>query len=247
MAGVEEKKKLPPVPESLLKKRKAFVILKAKRLKKKMAIKKLRKIRRKVIYEKAKAYHEEYRQLYRNEIQLARMTREAGNYYVPAEPKLASMIRIRGINGVSPKVQKVLQLLCLQQIFNGTFVKLSKPSINMLRIVEPYIAWGYPNLKSVNDLIYKRDYGKIKKQRIALMDNALTAKFLGKCGIICMEDLIHEIYTVGKHFKVANNFLWTFKLSSPRGGMKKKTTHFVEGGDASNREDQINRLIRRMN
>lgn len=70
---------------------------------------------------------------------------------------------------------------------------------------------------------------------------------LGKHGIICMEDLVHEIYTVGKHFKAANNFLWPFKLSSPRGGMKKKTTHFVEGGDAGNREDQINRLIRRMN
>uniref|UniRef100_G3WNN7 Large ribosomal subunit protein uL30 n=1 Tax=Sarcophilus harrisii TaxID=9305 RepID=G3WNN7_SARHA len=233
----EKKKKLPSVPESLLKKRKAFAILKAKRLKKKMAIKKLRKIRRKVIYEK----------MYRSEIRLARMARKAGNYYVPAEPKLAFVIRIRGINGVSPKVRKVLQLLRLRQIFNGTFVKLNKASIDMLRIVEPYIAWGYPNLKSVNDLIYKRGYGKIKKQRIALTDNALIAKSLGKYGIICMEDLIHEIYTVGKHFKVANNFLWPFKLSSPRGGMKKKTTHFVEGGDAGNREDQINRLIRRMN
>ena len=70
---------------------------------------------------------------------------------------------------------------------------------------------------------------------------------LGKYGIICMEDLIHEIYTVGKGFKEANNFLWPFKLSSPRGGMKQKTTHFVEGGDAGNGEDQINRLIRRMN
>jgi large subunit ribosomal protein L7e len=28
--------------------------------------------------------------------------------------------------------------------------------------------------------------------------------------------------------------------------MKKKSTHFVEGGDAGNREDQINRLIRQM-
>lgn len=69
----------------------------------------------------------------------------------------------------------------------------------------------------------------------------------GPCGIICVEDLIHEIYTVGRNFKAANNFLWPFKLSSPRGGMNKKTTHFVEGGDAGNREDQINRLIRRMN
>ena len=61
-----------------------------------------------------------------------------------------------------------------------------------------------------------------------------------------MEDLIHEIYTIGKCVKEANNFLWPSKLSSPQGGMKKKT-HFVEGGDAGNREDQINRLFRRMN
>ena len=79
------------------------------------------------------------------------------------------------INGVSPKVRKVLQLLRLRQIFNGTLVKLNKASINMLRIVEPYIAWGYPNLKSVNELIYKRGYGKINKKRIALTDNALIA------------------------------------------------------------------------
>ena len=58
------------------------------------------------------------------------------------EPKLAFVTRIRGINGVSPKVCKVLQLLRLCQIFSGTFVKLNKVSINMLRIVEPYITGG---------------------------------------------------------------------------------------------------------
>ena len=177
---------------------------------------------------------------------MARMARKAGNFYVPAEPKLAFVIRIRGINGVSLKFRKVLQLLRLWQIFSGTFVKLNKASINMLRIVEPYIAWGYSNLKSINELIYKRGYGKINK-RIALTDNALIARSLGKYGIICMEDLIHEIYTIGKRFKEANNVLWPFRLSSPRGGTKKKTTHFVEGGDVGNREDQINRLIGRMN
>uniref|UniRef100_A0A8I3VZD7 Large ribosomal subunit protein uL30-like ferredoxin-like fold domain-containing protein n=1 Tax=Callithrix jacchus TaxID=9483 RepID=A0A8I3VZD7_CALJA len=116
---------------------------------------------------------------------MARMARKAGNFYVPAEPKLAFVIRIRGINGVSPKVRKVLQLLRLRQIFNGTFVKLNKASINMLRIVEPYIAWGYPNLKSVNELIYKRGYGKIKKKRIALtailLENA-SKKQITSCG-----------------------------------------------------------------
>uniref|UniRef100_A0A2K5YYW9 Large ribosomal subunit protein uL30 n=1 Tax=Mandrillus leucophaeus TaxID=9568 RepID=A0A2K5YYW9_MANLE len=231
-SGVEKKKAAAPaVPETLKKKRRNFTELKIKRLRKKFAQKMLRKARRKLIYEK------EYRQMYRTEIRMVRMARKAGNFYVPAEPKLAFVIRIRGINGVSPKVQKILQLLRLRHIFNGIFLKLNKASINMLRIVEPYIAWGYPNLKSVNELIYKRGYGKINKKRIALTDNALIAQSLGKYGIICMEDLIHEIYTVGKRFTEANNFLWPFKLSSPRGGMKKKTTHF----------DQINRLIRRMN
>jgi len=70
---------------------------------------------------------------------------------------------------------------------------------------------------------------------------------LGKHGILCIEDLIHEILTVGPHFKEANNFLWPFKLKAPLGGLKKKRNHYVEGGDAGNRENYINELIRRMN
>lgn len=72
-----------------------------------------------------------------------------GNYYVPDEPKLAFVVRIRGINGLSPKPRKVLQLLRLRQINNGVFVKLNKATINMLRIAEPFIAYGYPNLKVI--------------------------------------------------------------------------------------------------
>jgi hypothetical protein len=39
---------------------------------------------------------------------------------------------------------------------------------------------------------------------------------LGKYGITCIEDLIHEIFTVGPAFKQASNFLWPFKLSCAR-------------------------------
>lgn len=124
----------------------------------------------------------------------------------------------------------------------------------MLRIVEPFIAYGYPNLKSVRELIYKRGYGKIRNsrnafpQRIPLSDNAIIEEHLGKYGIICMEDLIHEIFTVGPNFKQASNFLWPFKLGSPTGGFRtRKFKHYVEGGDLGNREDKINALIRQMN
>ena len=70
---------------------------------------------------------------------------------------------------------------------------------------------------------------------------------LGQYDILGTEDLIHEIVTVGPHFKEANNFLWPFKLSAPNGGLTKKRLHYVEGGDAGNREDKLNALIRRMN
>ena len=50
------------------------------------------KARRKLIYEKAKRYHKEYMQMYRTEIRMARMEQKAGNFYVPAEPKLPFVI-----------------------------------------------------------------------------------------------------------------------------------------------------------
>ncbi|ERE87767.1 60S ribosomal protein L7-like protein [Cricetulus griseus] len=61
--------------------------------------------------------------------------------------------------------------------------QLKKASISMLRIVEPYIACGYPNLKSVNELIYKYSYGKISKKSIALTDSYLTVPSLGCCSL----------------------------------------------------------------
>ncbi|EHH59115.1 hypothetical protein EGM_09159, partial [Macaca fascicularis] len=227
MEGVEEKKKVPAVSETLKNKRRNFAQLKIKHLRKKFAQKMFRKARRKLIYEKEKHYHKEYRQMYRTEIRMERMSRKADNVYVPAEPTLTFVIRTRGTDGVSPKVRKVLQLLHLRQIFNGNFVKLNEAN-QRAEDCRAIRCMGYPNLKSVNKLIYKRGYGKISK------------KSLGKYGIICMKHVIHEVYTVGKRFKEAHNFLWPFKLSSPQGGMKKKITHFVEGGDAGNREEQIN-------
>ena len=74
MEGAEEKKKkVPAVTKTLKKKRKNFSELKIKRLRKKFERKMLQKARRKLIYEKAKHYHKEYRQMYRTEIRMARM------------------------------------------------------------------------------------------------------------------------------------------------------------------------------
>jgi len=235
------------VPESVLKKRKRDENWTKQKKETELAAKKKSRADRKVIFKRAEVYVKEYRQ---QEADLIRIKREAklkGGFYVDAEAKLLFVIRIRGINDMHPKTRKILQLLRLRQIFNGVFMKVNKATLNMLHRVEPYVAYGYPNLKSVKEMIYKRGYGKLNKQRIPLTDNAVIEEALGKFGIICIEDLIHEIYTVGPHFKEANNYLWPFKLSAPLGGLKKKRVHYIEGGDAGNRELKINNLIRRMN
>merc|ERR1712217_431026 len=83
---------------------------------------------------RAEKFAKEYQDQERDEIRLRREARKEGNYYVPGDPKLAFVMRIRGINQVSPKVKKVLQLFRLWQINNGVFIKLNKATINMLRI-----------------------------------------------------------------------------------------------------------------
>jgi len=179
-------------------------------------------------------------------IRAKRQARHSLNYFKEADPKIAFVVRIRGINRVAPKTSKILNLLRLRQIHNGVFVKLNKATVNMLRLVEPYITYGTPSRKVVNDLIYKRGFGRVDKQRIPINNNAVIEQALGKFGIISAEDLIHEIYTCGPHFKEANSFLWAFKLSSPIGGYKQKRRHYTEGGDAGNREEEINKFIKRL-
>ncbi|KAJ0697573.1 putative ribosomal protein L7/L30 [Helianthus annuus] len=235
------------VPESVLKKQKRNEEWALAKKQETEELKKKNAANRKLIFNRAKQYSKEYEAQDKELIQLKREARLKGGFYVNPEAKMLFIIRIRGINAMDPKSKKILQLLRLRQIFNGVFLKVNKATLNMLHRVEPYVTYGYPNLKSVKELIYKRGYGKLNKQRIPLTDNSIVEQGLGKFGIICVEDLIHEILTAGPHFKEANNFLWPFKLKAPLGGLKKKRNHYVEGGDAGNREDFINELIRRMN
>merc|ERR1711994_34631 len=186
-----------------------------------------RKAKRAEIFKRAEKFAKEYQDQERDEIRLRREARKEGNYYVPGDPKLAFVMRIRGIN-------------------QGVFIKLNKATINMLRICEPYITWGTPNLKSIRELIYKRGFIKVDGKRTPITSNDLVESTLGRHGIICVEDMIHEIFTVGPNFKYVSNCLWPMKLNTPTGGWRKKTNHFVEGGDFGCREDKINALLRLM-
>jgi len=200
--------------------------------------------------ERTAQYEKEYADTQNELVKLRREAKVNGNFFVEPEAKLLFVVRIVGIIKLSPKPRKVLQLLRLKQLHNGVFLKVNKPILNMLKLVQPYVTYGYPSLKTVRELVYKRGFGKVNKQRIPLSSNEIISDSLGeKHGIHGMEDLVHEIYTVGPKFKQASNFLWPFKLSSPRHGFTAKRHGFCEmrGGDWGNREELVNELIARMN
>lgn len=69
----------------------------------------------------------------------------------------------------------------------------------------------------------------------------------GKNGIICLEDLIHEIYSVGKGFRAANNFLLPFKLSVARHAARDKAGLLKDLGNPGFRGTDINSIIRQLN
>ncbi|KAI8082614.1 ribosomal protein L30, ferredoxin-like fold domain-containing protein [Gilbertella persicaria] len=236
------------VPETLLKKNKASAKAAEAAASKKAELRKAKLAKRRDLFKRAAKYDAEYKAAARNEIRLRRQAKAQGNYYVPAQEKLVFVVRVRGINNIAPKPRKVLQLLRLLQINNGVFVRLNKATSEMLQLIQPYVAYGYPNLKTIRELIYKRGYGKVNKQRIPIHDNSVIEQVLGKYNIICVEDLIHEIATVGPHFKEASNFLWPFKLSNPNNlWRERKFLNYVEGGDTGNREQFINKLVQSMN
>jgi large subunit ribosomal protein L7e len=243
---VEKGKTKQHVPETVAKKRTRNSKLAESRKRYLANSKQRHQTRRERTIKRAEELHKTYAQQDKDLVSLRRKARTENSFYVPAESKTVLVVRIRGINHLAPHIRKILQLFRLRQIHNATLVRVNRATLNMLKKVEPYVTFGYPTRKLVSDLVYKRGYGKIDKQRIPLTSNEIVSKGLGRHGIHSVEELIHELVTCGPNFKVANNFLWSFKLNSPKGGFNNKRHPFQKGGDWGNREEEINDLVRRM-
>merc|ERR1711935_1288709 len=136
--------------------------------------------KRKETFKRAEAYVAEYREQEKQLVTMKRAARKAGTFFVEPEQKLLFVMRLRGINGMHPKTRCIMKVLRLLQIHNGVFMKVNKATMNMLVKVDPYIMYGYPNLKTVRDLVYKRGFAKINGQRVPITDNAMVEKALGE-------------------------------------------------------------------
>ncbi|KAL9386541.1 hypothetical protein Peur_019665 [Populus x canadensis] len=180
-------------------------------------------------------------------IRMKQRTKRAKSALSTPNSKLLFVIRLHGKNDMHPKTRKILYNLRLTRIFHGVFLKASPGVLELLQKVEPYVTYGYPNVKNVSDLIYKKGYGKIDNKRVPLIDNNIIEQALGKYGTLCLEDIVHEVANAGPHFREILNFLGSFSLNKPKEGLQGKRALFKDAGDTGNRENQINDLIDKMN
>ncbi len=234
------------VPETLLKKRKKNEDLRAAQNVAALIKKNDRRAKKATKFRSAEKFVKEFRQTEKDSTRFKRLSKKTGNYHADAAGKLALVIRIRGIVGVSTPVKKILHKLRLRQQNQAVFIQLTPETLEQLKLVGAYIAWGEPSMKNVKELIYKRGFGRIENKRVPLTDNTLIEKELGAHGIICMEDIVHEVFSLGPNFKAAASFLWPFHLAAPIGGFEKLLGHFKEGGDMGNRGNKISTLLEKM-
>ncbi|XP_057574675.1 60S ribosomal protein L7-like 1 [Hippopotamus amphibius kiboko] len=248
MAAEESGKKIPLVPENLLKKRKAYQALKATQAKQALLQRKEVKQRKgkEIKFKQLEWFlHDSWRQL-RDRVQLRRLEVKPHALEVPDKHSLAFVVRIESINGVSLLVQRTIARLRLKKIFSGVFMQVTPQTIKKLRIVEPYVTWGFPNLKSVRELILKRGQAKVKNKITPLTDNTVIEEHLGRFGVICLEDLIHEIAFLGKNFQAISGCLHPFQLSVARHATKNRVGFLKEVGSPDYQGERIDQLIQQL-
>ncbi|XP_044153618.1 60S ribosomal protein L7-like 1 isoform X2 [Bufo gargarizans] len=242
-----EPRKLPRVPENLLKKRKKYQGLKAAEAKR--ALEEKRKIQpgKQIKFKRLESFVRDSRRKMRDDCRLRRMQIYKKQIPNISSEKLAFVVRITDIQGVNQHVLRIIKIFRLGKIFSGVFVKLTPESLKMIQAIEPYVAWGIPNLKSVRELILKRGQGMVKGKKMPLTDNNMIEEQLGQFGIICLEDVIHDLYSAGSNFTAVNKFLCPFQLSIARHAGINRKGYLTEVGDPGNRGVGINQLIRKLN
>ena len=145
-----------PVPESVLKKRKRAEKWEAEAKANAASAQTNGDAKKADACKRAEDYIKTYREQEQSLVTLKRAARSKGTFFVEPEPKLLFVMRLRGINGIHPKTRHILKVLRLLQIHNGVFMKVNKAIMNNLVKVDPYIMYGYPNLKSVRSVASSR-------------------------------------------------------------------------------------------
>jgi len=158
------------------------------------------------------------------------------------------VIRIREDAGHPPRcVLNILLQMRLKEANTGVFLRYSEITKRHLHLVEPWVVYGKPSNGLVSDLMERKSFGSVNGEKVPLSDNTIIENALGdEHEIICMEDLVHELTSVGKSFDAVATFLHPFPLSATRSRFEKKLLSMKQGKDYGDRGEEIDEFIKQM-
>ncbi|KAI9487429.1 MAG: ribosomal protein L30, ferredoxin-like fold domain-containing protein [Benjaminiella poitrasii] len=238
------------VSETLLKKRKANEKGAAIKAKQRIELKKTKKQLKKTQFKRADEFIRRHRLIEKQGKRLQVLAKgHVKGTNKKGDGKLLFVIRIKTESSIHPQIRKTLARLRLLKMNTGVFVVCNDDTVKDLKKIEPYVTYGSPSLKTVRDLIMKRGATLIKGVRTTLSDNAMIEEALGEHGVICLEDIVHEILEHGEHFEAVSNFLMPFSLNDPvKGWRQKKLKEIIDReNEEDSAEDDINKLVEAMN
>lgn len=136
-------------------------------------------------------------------------------------------------------------MLNLKRLHHATFVRMTPEVQTALSLLEPYVLYGTPNPQTIRDLIFKYGFMRYNGKKTPISSNTQIEEVFGESGIICLEDILHEIITVGPNFEKVMKALYPFILPNPKEGwIGKKGLSFQKGGIAGYRGDKINEFMK---
>ena len=169
------------------------------------------------------------------------------NYDTTHEHQPIILIRICGQWSRIPKeIQSILTKLHLNNMYSAVILFYNKDNLKMIKLIENYITWGYIKKTRIEELLRKRGSVTAGNQEQNELDNAQIEASLGKCGIFCLEDIIHELSYETKNAKEVLNYIGYFTLSNTEEGFDKVNKTFEKGGNTGFRGDKINALLKKM-
>ena len=156
---------------------------------------------------------------------------------------LYAVIRIRGMSGIHPDVERTLYLLRLRQKYAAAIYHSSLPGIwGMLKRVENWATFGEVDKPTLVELIRVR--GRL------LGDKPITDEWVkASLGLSGVEELADKLLSGEVHYHKLKRLGVKpfFRLHPPRGGFKGSIKRpYGDGGELGYRGSAINELIRRM-
>ncbi|KAH8377455.1 hypothetical protein KR093_005584 [Drosophila rubida] len=174
------------------------------------------------------------------------VTEQSAEAAAETNPRLLLVMRHAGKKIFDKTTSEIFRTLRMPKRHNTVFLENNKENQLLLRVIEPFVVYGHPSLSTIRELLFKKGFARIDGKKTAIQSNTMVEAQLGAKGIICLEDIIHEICTVGPNFAAVNEFLCAFALSSPRDGWKHKVSvSYKRGGEYGDRGNAINDVVAR--